>query len=316
MASMVEREVVTAADRPAQISWGAVIAGLVLVIAVSWLLFLLGSAIGLGVADATDSEAVGRGLGIGAIIWMILTSLIAYFLGGLLAGRLAGKPDKTVGMLHGITLWSVGTALMIILSYMGVKNLVQTGQDVLRGTASATAALGSAAASGATNAAQQGAGANLTNSPLVASIQAQLKRKASEAIASATPAGGAPVSPQEAQQAINQIDNNTLQAMAIQLVQGNTQGAKDILAANTTLSEEQINSVVQGVSNEVQSRVDQAKAELNQAAEKAAKYTQAVLWTVFISSALALLAAIAGGWSGADTVRRIYVSTGIGRVPV
>jgi CHASE3 domain sensor protein len=311
---MVDREVVTTADRPSQISWGAVIAGLVLVVAVSWLMFLLGSAIGLGVADASDSEAVGRGLGIGAIIWMILTSLIAYFLGGILAGRLAGKPDKTVGMLHGITLWGVGTALMMILSYMGVKNLIQTGQDVLRGTASVTAALGAAAAGGAASTAR-GTGADLANSPLVASIQAQLKRKASEAIASATPAGGAPVSPQEAQQAMNQIDNNTLQAMAIQLVQGNTQGAKDILAANTTLTEDQINSVVQGVSNEVQSRVDQAKAELNQAAEKAAKYTQALLWTVFISSVLALLAAIAGGWSGADRVRRIYVGAGTGRVP-
>jgi CHASE3 domain sensor protein len=292
---VIERETALEQTRPPQISWGAVIAGLAVVIGGSWLLFLLGSAIGLGIADASDSTNVGKGLGIGAIIWMILTSIIVYFLGGMLAGRFAGKPDKTVGMLHGITLWGLGTALMIYLSVLGISNLIQTGQSLLRGTAATATAVGTAA-----GAAANGGGAAMANSPLVTTIQAQLKQRAAQAIASSTPPGGTPVSPQQAQQAVNQIDSNTLQAVAVQLVQGNTDAAKGILSANTTLSPDQINSVVNGMSNEVKNRVDQAT-------EAAAKYTQGVLWTTFISGALGLIAAIIGGWLGADTIRRLYV---------
>src|SRR3569832_569620 len=48
------------------ISWGAIIAGLFFVITASWLLFLLGSAIGVSIADASDMEAIGKGFGLGA----------------------------------------------------------------------------------------------------------------------------------------------------------------------------------------------------------------------------------------------------------
>ncbi|MFO1431702.1 MAG: hypothetical protein U1F76_16460 [Candidatus Competibacteraceae bacterium] len=291
---VIEREVALEQTRPPQISWGAVIAGLALVVGGSWLLFLLGSAIGLGIADASDSANVGKGLGIGAIIWMVLTSIIVYFLGGMLAGRFAGKPDKTVGMLHGITLWGLGTALMIYLSVLGISNLIQTGQSLLKGTAVTATAVGTAA-----GAAANGSGAAMANSPLVTSIQAQLKQKAAQAIAATAPAGGTPVSPQQAQQVVNQIDSNTLQAVAVQLVQGNTDAAKGILSANTSLSPEQVNSVVNGMSDEVKNRVDQAT-------EAAAKYTQGVLWTTFLSGLLGLIAAIIGGWLGADTIRRLY----------
>ncbi len=412
MNSIVEREMVAEIDRPSLLSWGAVIAGLVLVVASSWLMFLLGSAIGVSVADVTDMEAVGNGLSIWAIVWLLLTSLIAFFLGGLLTARLTGKHDHTVGMLHGITLWSVATVLAIFLGYVGVSGLIQTGQSLVKGAVSAGSSVCSALVAGAGAAGE--AGETLANSSLMTDVQAQLKRKASEILSKSGAAAGADVSQQEVSQAIGEVDSDTmktvatrllsgdtegakqafasntnlsedqleslvtgissdlqqriqqtqgqtgadnsalltdlqteltqkakdmlgkavqasgatnspevnqeditqaieqlnaetLQAVGMNLLRGDTEGAKNALAVNTSLSEEQINAIVDGISEEVQQKVDAIKAEFNKQMETVSSYTQAVLWTVFISAALGLLVSILGGWLGADTVKRLFL---------
>ncbi|MEX2496870.1 MAG: hypothetical protein WD448_12320, partial [Woeseia sp.] len=96
MATVREAALAAESDRRPLISWGAVIAGLAFVLAATWLLFLLGSAIGVSVADASDLDAMGKGFGIGVGIWILLTSLLTFFLGSLLTARLAGKPEHTV----------------------------------------------------------------------------------------------------------------------------------------------------------------------------------------------------------------------------
>lgn len=411
MATTVDKrevEVSGAVHRPSLISWGAVIAGLVVAVAISWLMFLLGSAIGLSIADATDFEAMGEGLGIGTVIWILLTAIIAYFLGGLVTGRLAGKPDKTTGLLHGVTLWGTATIFTFLLGYAGIANLLQGGGAVVQGAASLTAGAGSAVATGISGVAAAGASladVALTNNPLMNSIQAQLKRRASAVIAQVESPGGADVSQQEVQQALNQLDSQTLQQVTIELIQGNidaarstlaantalspqeiddiingisnefaqelqvtqgggdaallnniqqrltqrvssfiaaadatggpdvtqqavnqaiqqlspqtlqsialelfrgdTEAAKNLLTVNTNLSEAEVNDIVDGIANEIQQPIQQLQTEVNQVVEAVSSYAQAVFWTLFVSSAIALLMAILGGWVGADTVKRL-----------
>jgi hypothetical protein len=308
MATVVEEEMIAEINKPPQISWGAVFAGLVLVIASSWLMFLLGSAIGVSVADATDMEVIGEGLSYWAIGWLLLTSLIAFFLGGLLSGRLTGKSEHSVGMMHGVTLWSVATLLMIVLSYAGVSGLLQTGQALVKGVATTGTSMGVAVATGASAADEAGAGlSDLSNSPLMTDIQANLKRKASEILAQSESATGADVSQREAQQAIEQLDAETLKTVGIYLIQGNPERAKSALTVNTGLSEAQINSIVDGVTAEAQQQVEQFQAEFNQRLETVSSYSQALLWTAFISAALGLIVCIIGGWLGSDTVSRLYI---------
>ena len=404
MTTIVESDAAVVAERTSRLSWGAVLAGLVFVIAMSWLLFLFGSAVGLGIADATDMEAIGDGLGMGAVIWMLISSIVTFFLGSVLAARLSGRSNETTGMLHGVTLWSVGTALMIVLGYFGMSGLLQTGQAMVKGMVSTTAAVGTATMTGAS--AVGAAAEDLANSPLATSIQVQLKRQASELLSQSEATSGAPVSQQEAQQALEQIDAQTLQNVATALAQGNTEEAKrvlangtglappqidslmegisndvqqflppqgeaatdealnsiqesimtqasqfiaslsssteaptrgqdieqaleqidvdtlqsaaiafiqgdtdtarNILAVNTNLSEEQINGLVDGVGEEVNQQIETYKQEISEAAETASDYAQAVLWTVFISAALGLAVSIAGGLIGATTVGRVY----------
>ncbi|CAN5310798.1 hypothetical protein BH24PSE2_BH24PSE2_11100 [soil metagenome] len=306
MASIHEEAVVAERDHRPLLSWGAVFAGLAFVVAATWLLFLLGSAIGVSIADTTDAQAMGKGLGIGATVWLLLTSLLVFFLGSLLTARLSGKHEHAVGMLHGVTLWSVGTALMLILGAWGVKGLIQTGASAISAVASVAASAGSAGAEGA----QQGGGIDeLADSELMNTVEARLKREISAAVAEAQRSGAQDdpaASQREVRRALDQIDKDTLVAMARPIIAGEPERAKDVLAANTNLNEREIDAVVDSVSDEMSQQIDEAKQQMGEAVEVASTYAQAVSWAAFIAGALGLVVSIAGGWLGAGTVRRLY----------
>ncbi len=326
----IHHEAVAETDRPL-ISWGAVFAGLVFIVAASWLLFLLGSAIGLSVAGALN---VGQELGIGAIAWLLLTALLTYFLGSLLTARLAGKPERSAGILHGITLWSLATVLMLLIGMWGVRGLFQAGSAVV-GTA--VSAAGQAVGEGSQGG--NGASSVLASSPLMTSIQARMKQEIAKALAEAqqpgrpgesappggqsqpagSPAGegqetrelaasaGEPAATQqEIQQALNEIDASTLVAATQPIIAGEPEQAKDVLAVNTSLSEREIDAVVDGVMREMSQQINEAQAQMSQTVEQVSTYTQAVTWSAFAAGALALLVAIAGGWLGAGRVHRLH----------
>jgi len=53
-------------------------------------------------------------------------------------------------------------------------------------------------------------------------------------------------------------------------------------------------------------QVDKYKADVQAAADAAARYTAAAMWVIFLSSLIALIAAAIGGWLGAGHVHRVY----------
>ena len=284
------------------ISWGAIIAGLFFVITASWLLFLLGSAIGVSIADASDMEAIGKGFGLGAAIWIVLSGIISFFLGSWVAARLSGRPDDNDGVLHGLTLWSVATVVMLVLGSWGIGSVIHAGQGLISGTASV----------GKMVAQSGGIPTDLSQSPLVTDVEAAVKRVAADALArsadqanpDATAGAEQPETSEEVRQALNQINGRTLERVAGQLIAGNPDGAKAVLAANTTLTEQQINTLIDGAQQQVSQRVEEAKQKAKQAAEQVSTYTQAVMWAFFFSALLALVASLIGGMLGARTLRR------------
>ncbi|MEX2124202.1 MAG: hypothetical protein WD795_09940 [Woeseia sp.] len=329
METIHEEALIVQTDRRPSISWGAVLAGLVFVVAATWLLFLLGSAIGLSIADASDTEAIGKGLGIGATIWMLVTAFLAYFLGSLLTARLSGKSEHAIGMLHGVTLWSVGTTLMLVLGAWGIQGLIQTGTAAVSTAVSAGTRVGAAGAE-----AGDGAAEALADSPVMLSIQARIKREIAGALAEAqrsdrvqpaaaekspstgqarSTAGTPTASQQEIRRALDEIDANTLVAAAQPIIAGEPERAKDVLAVNTSLNEREIDTIVDGVSREMTQQIDEAEQQLNRTVETASTYAQAVSWTAFIAGALGLIVAIVGGWLGARSVRRLYTRELSGR---
>lgn len=98
-----------------RISWGAIIAGLIVTLVCQMLLTMLGVAIGAATVDPMQEQRPLEGLGIGAAIWWIVSSLISLFLGACVAGRLAGVPRKGDGALHGIVMWGAATLITFLL---------------------------------------------------------------------------------------------------------------------------------------------------------------------------------------------------------
>src|SRR5437763_5645625 len=106
----------------ARISWGAIFAGAVVAIATQLVLALIGGAIGLATLSPTTGQSPSSTtLGIGAAIWLVISSLISLFVGGYVAGRLGGTFN---GWLHGLATWATVTTLTLLLLATAAGGLV------------------------------------------------------------------------------------------------------------------------------------------------------------------------------------------------
>jgi hypothetical protein len=96
-----------------RMSWGSVLAGVVAVLSVQILLSILGLAIGATALNPAQDSA--KGIGLGAAIWIGISALIALFVGGWVAARLAGVPDRGDGSLHGFITWGLATLVAAVM---------------------------------------------------------------------------------------------------------------------------------------------------------------------------------------------------------
>lgn len=247
------KDVLTNADRPPLLSWGAIFGGLVTLIAVSWLLYLLGTALGISVADATDGEAIGLGLTTASVIWILLSSLIAFFIGAMATARLSGKVDDTVGMLHGMTLWGLATTLMVVLSYFGISNLLQTGTELVSSTTKVATTAITEAGSGLASTGSMVASAAQTK--LGENIQARIKRRASSVLSKMDAEGGPEIDKAEVRESIESLNSDDLSKVATHITAGEMTMAKETLADATDLSQREISDLVEGISAEFEEQL-------------------------------------------------------------
>jgi hypothetical protein len=106
----------------ARISWGAIFAGAVVALAIQLVLTLIGGAIGLATWNpATGQSPSSMTLGIGAALWLVISSLISLFMAGYVAGRLGGTFN---GWLHGLATWATVTTFTLMLLATAAGGLV------------------------------------------------------------------------------------------------------------------------------------------------------------------------------------------------
>lgn len=92
------------------VSWASIFAGVVTFFATLAVLSLIGSAIGFGVVEPTSSDPF-EGVGIGVLVWTIITMVLAFMAGGFVAGM----ASRRVGMLHGFLTWATSVLLLLLM---------------------------------------------------------------------------------------------------------------------------------------------------------------------------------------------------------
>ncbi|MFZ4863348.1 hypothetical protein ACL9RF_14315 [Sphingobacterium sp. Mn56C] len=107
-----------------RISWGAIIAGVIVAIIVQLLLSLLGIGIGFVNFTPTSDSQPFSGLGTGVMIWWIVTVLISLFAGGWVSGWLATTTNKIDRLLHGILTWSIFALFSLYVVTTSVGSII------------------------------------------------------------------------------------------------------------------------------------------------------------------------------------------------
>jgi ElaB/YqjD/DUF883 family membrane-anchored ribosome-binding protein len=136
-----------------RVSWGAILAGVVVALALHVLLSMLGAGVGLATVQPTQAGDTPSAttIGLGAAIWWAVSGIITAFIGGWVAARLAGIPSRGAGTLHGLASWA---ATILVVLYM----LSSTATSAVGGAFSllgqTMSGLGQAAGGAASSAAQ------------------------------------------------------------------------------------------------------------------------------------------------------------------
>ncbi len=294
----------------ASVRWGAILGGWIVATGVATLMYVAGLAFGFSAFDPYNASATAKGIGIGSAIWIVLTWAASLFIGGMFASWFDGKADQTVGTLHGVAVWGLAVAASGLFVTLGVTQVLQGGAAIVRG----------GAAVGATAAGMPSRGPAVSpEDDALTTLQAQLTQRVAQNTARAAGAtitvpapGGQPsttapttvtqVSAGDIRSAAEQLDPKTMALVAKALFRGNTEGAKALLAASTSLPPAEIDQVVQNMS----AQVEKAKADVQAAADRAARYMAMAMWVIFFSILIALVAAAVGGWLGAGHVHRVY----------
>jgi hypothetical protein len=100
-----------------RISWGAIVAGALLTLAIYFLLSILGAAVGLSVSDRVSA----RNLQTGAVAWAVVTTCTALFMGGLTVSQFTVGENKTEAALYGIIMWALVLALLVAMGTAGAN---------------------------------------------------------------------------------------------------------------------------------------------------------------------------------------------------
>jgi len=280
--------VITAPSRVRRVSWGAIFAGTFVGLVFQIMFMLLGAGIGFSTLQSDTTATSGQGMALGSAIWLLVTSLIAIWLGACVAGRLSGGPGRADGMLHGIVTWSISTLTMFALLAAGI-GAVLGGAGALLGSAGTLASVQEAIKgafpqsgnllppTGRTPSGRQAPG-QLTE-------MAQKDPELAAALARLESAGGASQAPQARDQLVN------------------------LLISKHNLSQQDAANLV----NQWDQQFQQARTQIGQKAKQVGQaaahdISQGALWS-FIALLLGMLAAAWGGWAGTASLAEATVVT-------
>jgi hypothetical protein len=272
-----------------RISWGAVLAGAAIVVAVHVSLSLLGFGVGMSTVDPAAGDAPqASSIGIGAGVWWVISNLIALVIGGYVAARLSGLPVRGDGIIHGVLTWAVTLLITIYLLTTSVGSIVGGAFNVVGNTISG---VGQSVAEAVPEVAD------------AAGISAeQIQEQAEQLLRREQPGA------MSAEQARTELVD-ALREMATGSEQEAAQArehAATIIAQQAGISPQEANQRLDQLQAEVQQRTEQAAAQATEAADAAASAASAASIWAFVAFVLGAGAAALGGSIGTRNVQHAY----------
>ncbi|MDR5798032.1 YrzE family protein [Caballeronia sp. LZ008] len=170
-------KLLTTRDGLPRLSWASIIAGVILSMIVYLIMSVLGTAIGASLLSPISKPDPLHGFGFGSGVWVIVTTVLAVFVGSYYAGRCA----PVLGWLHGLLSWAVMTLLIVY----GMTSLITGAASTAGSVAATTAQVGATAAN------QSGPNPSMVDT---------VKQQVQAAVASAASAASSPQAEQTARE--------------------------------------------------------------------------------------------------------------------
>jgi hypothetical protein len=96
-----------------RLAWCAVIAGALTSLAILTLASAFGAACGVPAFR-------GGPYGVGALFWSMISSIIAFFFGGMVVEYLTRRGESRLGILHGMLAWVLAVNLVALMALPGL----------------------------------------------------------------------------------------------------------------------------------------------------------------------------------------------------
>jgi hypothetical protein len=291
------------------VTWSAVFAGAAVAAAVSLILVVLGSALGLSSISPWEGQgASAAAFGVGAAIWLVVTQWIASGLGGYLTGRLrvrwVGVHTHEVffrDTAHGFLAWAVATLTGVAM--LAIAGSLAAGLGV-----HATATVAGGAAQGV---AQRGDVRGMTpglGTPSGYFTDMLFRMDNPPAANAAAPAAnpGAPAATPAARDPRAEASLILLRSVGGDMSADDKAYLARLVAAQTGMSPDDAAKRVDAVNAQVKAASDKVKAAADKARKTAATASLFAFLSLLIGAFIASVAAAFGG-SQRDEYETIYL---------
>ena len=281
------------------VSWGAVFAGAVGAAALSLILILLGTGLGLSVVSPWSHDGISaEAAGVSTIVWVTVVQLLASLLGGYLAGRLRSRWISVHthevyfrDTAHGFLAWSVATLLMASLLSTAVGTIVTTGVKATGAAAGSAIGVAGTAAATATASLEKN---DESSESIGYSVDTLFRANPGAAPAQAP---GSPMGSTDKTAEVTRIFANALRSG--ELNTADTQYLGQLVAASTGLSPPDAEKRVTDTFTQLQQKLREAADKAKQVADDARRASAYLaLWLVIsllIGAFVASFAATFGG---------------------
>ena len=261
-----------------KISWGAIVAGIALSLIVHLLLNMLGLGVGVMTIDpATGDTPSAATFSTAAAVWWTISGVIAAYIGGVAAGRMAGKPDAETASWHGLVTWAATMLVMFYIITSAVGSVMGGAFRVIGSAASGLGQAASAAAPAAADAVGQVAGGPIDD----------IRRQVRDYV------GKAQNDPAATRDALVGSVGRLLTGDEAARKEARQQ-AVDALAQTAGIPQEEAAARI----DQWQRQFDEARQQAEQKARQAAERTAEIVSQAAIFSFIALLLGAVGGWFG------------------